>query len=224
MLRRHDNNRTEGGSRSRRRRGFSLVEVGLVVLIVALVVGGVLGGQVLLKNIRISSTIETIRAVDTAMREYRRMYRTLPGDDREATARFGATVPQASGAADGVLDGSYNSSTPDQETRVAWAHLRAAGLVEGAGSDQEQPNNRFGGIFGLVDSPLGLKGPALCVSNIPGDAAEVILNKLDDGQRATGGMRAIKLTGISPNLAGEPEPGPIPSADEDQPHIVCDRL
>lgn len=135
--------------------GFSLVELSIVLVILGLLVGGILGGQSLIKAAELRTITTDVSSYLTAVNTFRGKYFALPGDMKNATRFWGA---QAGGTADGydstcaglgagapatgqatcngngdgrigVYDGS--ASGRKYETFRAWQHLSNAGLVPG---------------------------------------------------------------------------------------------
>jgi hypothetical protein len=204
--------------------GYTLRELAILLLIVGVAIGGVLGVQQVLtrgKVIAVATAIDTYR---TAVATYIATYGDPPGDDRGAQARWGETVPQAGGIGDGKVQGIYNANAPDQETRLFWGQLRAAGLITGTPGDTTQPKNPFGGVYGVQEDALGMQGLALCFSNVAGSVARTLLARLDDAERDLGRLRAIQLNGLTPTLIGTPSPGPVPGLDDDLTYVVCAKL
>jgi hypothetical protein len=132
---------------------------------------------------------------------YHDRYRALPGDDK-GSGRWALTPPSSAG--NGVIEGTYASSAPTDESRLVWEHLRRAGFVAGTGS--ENPfNAQFGKIGvqtgdGSSASPAGVLGTAantqlftglmLCTAKLPDKVALSVDAQMDDGQGRTGSVRA----------------------------------
>jgi hypothetical protein len=51
--------------------------------------------------------------------------------------------------------------------------------------------NPFGGVYGFQNGAFSIAGNVLCLNNVPGDAAEAIDSRLDDGASNTGTIQAI---------------------------------
>lgn len=128
------------------RRGFSLVELSIVLVILGLLVGGVLGGQSLIKAAQLRSVITEKDKYVTASNTFREKYGTYPGDLANATSYWGAahattstcisTIRTTSATCNGTGNGIISIySTPDaqagSEDTLVWEHLSLAGLIEG---------------------------------------------------------------------------------------------
>ncbi len=61
-------------------KGFTLVELAIVMTIIGLLIGGILKGQELLENARVTSTIAQVKSYDAAITAFRDIYDYLPGD------------------------------------------------------------------------------------------------------------------------------------------------
>ena len=108
------------------RRGFTLVELSIVLVILGLLVGGVLTGQSLIRASELRAiTSESTRFV-TAINAFRDKYFAIPGDMNNASSFW----PSA-GNGDG--SGSINTSATagSNEISTFWIHLANAGLIEG---------------------------------------------------------------------------------------------
>lgn len=204
--------------------GFTLPELAVLLVIVGVAIGGVLGVQHLLLRGRVNAVEQAIAGYRGAVAGYVKQFGDPPGDDRGAQARWGDTVPQAGGIGDGKVQGIYNANAPDQETRMFWAQLRASGRVPGRPDDTSQPRNPFGGVYGVQEDALGIPGLSLCFGNVTGAVTRTLLERLSDGTRDQGPMRAIQLNGLTPTLIGTPSPGPVPSIDDDLTYVVCAKL
>src|SRR5215467_378843 len=111
-------------------RGFTLVEIAIVLVIIGLLLGGILKGQEMITQAKIKNVVADFSGVSAAYYGYQDRYRAIPGDDSGATARWSlGTQTQASGlAGDGIVAGSYQSTTANDESRLFWLHLRSAGF------------------------------------------------------------------------------------------------
>ena len=178
--------------------GFTLVEIAIVLVIVGLLLGGILKGQEMIVQAKIKNAIADFSGVSAAYHGYLDRYRQVPGDDAGAggaSGRWGAAA--VSGNGNRVLEGTYQSTTADAETRLWWDHLRRSGFV--AGSGQNQPNNAFNGVLG-VQTGDGAATPAnalgmlpvlvMCSTNMPDKVAIAVDVQMDDGDARNGFVRA----------------------------------
>ncbi len=61
-------------------RGFSLVEIAIVLVIIGLLIGGILRGQELIASARVRNVLDQVRAVQVAYYGFQDRYNALPGD------------------------------------------------------------------------------------------------------------------------------------------------
>jgi prepilin-type N-terminal cleavage/methylation domain-containing protein len=85
--------------RSSGTRGFTLIELSIVLVIIGLIVGGVLVGQDLIKAARMRAQISQIEQYDSTANTFRNKYGGLPGDLRNGGNSFDGTtdVPASGG-------------------------------------------------------------------------------------------------------------------------------
>lgn len=160
-------------------KGFSLVELSIVLVILGLLTGGILAGQNLIRAAELRSLSTQTDHYRTALYTFRDKYFSLPGDMRNAVKFWGA---QAGGTADGINatcaalthtspatdertcngngDGNIDdaSNTYPHERYRFWQHLANAGLIEGSYTG-------VGGVSGVNDAVIGENVPAARISN-----------------------------------------------------------
>ncbi len=122
-------------------KGFTLVELAIVMIIIGLLLGGVLKGQELIENARVSTAISQMKAFQTAMLSFKDSYGGLPGDMRNADTRLqgcaaGNTNFCVAGNGNGIIGpvsnniAGFNSFT-SAETAQFWKHIALANLITG---------------------------------------------------------------------------------------------
>lgn len=118
-------------------KGFTLVEIAIVMIIIGLVTGGIFGGTQLVDNARKQTAIQDMKSIESSALTFRMTYGRLPGDLRNANTRLQncTTLPCArSGDGNGtigVTDAAYFNFTPynaNTENFAFWHHLTAADL------------------------------------------------------------------------------------------------
>jgi prepilin-type N-terminal cleavage/methylation domain-containing protein len=193
-----------------KQKGFTLVEIAIVLVIVGLLIGGVLKGQEMITNAKLKRIESDNAGIAAAMFSYQDRYLQLPGDDNGASDRFdvyGGSSPDTAndGDGDGIIgdgtDWKLLSTTTwangEQETLKFFGHLRAAGLVPGGGSDGARPTNAYGGQIGIQDGALAMSGHVTIFGAIEGPIAKIIEGRLDDGSPKTGRVQSQTSGGSS---------------------------
>ena len=128
-------------------KGFTLVELSIVLMIIGLLVSGILVGKDMIRAAELRSITSEKDQIQTAVYLFRNKYLGIPGDLSNATAFWGVmptgtcsnTVAGASGATgtqtcNGDGDGILLISTvanSNPEFMLFWQHLSNAGLIEG---------------------------------------------------------------------------------------------
>ena len=155
-------------------RGFTLIEMGIVVTIIALIIGGILTAKTLIRSAQVNTVVTDIARYTQAINDFRDKYNALPGDFSGATALWGTdpsgcpnitnTAPHTTtcdGDGDGRI-GVHQASSNFQENFRAWQHLANAGMVSGSYSGVAQ-NDGGGGL-----SDVGTVGVDFPASQVPG--------------------------------------------------------
>jgi prepilin-type N-terminal cleavage/methylation domain-containing protein len=187
-------------------RGFTMVEIAIVLVVIGLLLGGILKGQEMVVQARIRNVIADVSGLTAAHYAYQDRYRATPGDDPGATRWSGAFA----GDGNGTVAGDYNSSVNNAESRLWWDHLRRSGFVAGAG--QQQPLNALSGMLGVqtgmgtgVGTALGgFSSLIMCSANLPDKVAVAIDSQLDDGNPGSGTMRAQLQTSTNQSISSSP--------------------
>jgi len=186
-------------------KGFTLVEIAIVLVIIGLLLGGILKGQEMITQAKIKNVMADFSGISAAYHGYQDRYRAIPGDDPGIT-RWGLTA--AAGAGNGVVNGAYNSTTATDESRLWWDHLRRAGFVSGAGT--QQPFNAVTGMIGVQTGSAGgtpatalggFAGLIICSANLPDKIAIAVDTQMDDGKIATGSVRGQAQSAPNPAIA-----------------------
>jgi prepilin-type N-terminal cleavage/methylation domain-containing protein len=187
-------------------KGFTLIELAIVLVIIGLLLGGVLKGQDLIAGAKAKNMIADFKNAQIFIYAYQDRYRALPGDDAGVTTHVqGATLATTGGTVgNGRIEGQWDSTTVTDESALFWQHVRLAGLASGptvTGNADYFPRNSEAGRIGVqsagtgFDEISGMTGTyAVCSANISGKIAKQIDISLDDGETSTGTVRARDTT------------------------------
>jgi prepilin-type N-terminal cleavage/methylation domain-containing protein len=194
-------------------KGFTLVEIAIVLVIIGLLLGGILKGQEMITQAKIKNVMADFSGISAAYHGYQDRYRLIPGDDNTAGARWTPTDPATPKAIDGdgngQILGTYNAPCPaaivagSAESCKFWDHLRRSGFVSGSGG--QQPFNALTGQLGVqtgngagATALGGFSGLIMCSANLPDKIAIAVDTQMDDGVPATGTVRGGAQTGPNP--------------------------
>ena len=221
----------------KKQRGFTLVEIAIVLVIIGLLLGGILKGQEMITQAKIKNVIADMSGVSAAMYGYQDRYRALPGDDKGAVGRWSSAAVTGGTPGNGVIEGVYVSATLTHESMMFWDHLRRAGFVGGSGA--ENPFNAVSGKMGVQTgdgsdaTPGGVLGTAvstnlfsaliLCSANLPDKIAISVDAQMDDGVGNAGSVRGLLQTQPNMPLAAD---GAAATYTEDgvSTYVVCRQM
>jgi prepilin-type N-terminal cleavage/methylation domain-containing protein len=197
-------------------KGFTLVEIAIVLVIIGLLLGGILKGQEMITQAKIKNVVADFSGVSAAYYGYQDRYRAIPGDDQNAATRWAGTF---SGNGNGQVLGTYNNAGAGCPATVVagtpeschwWDHLRRAGFVSGSGG--ANPFNAVTGMVGVQTgngagaATLGTDGTAtggfagliICSANLPDKIAIATDTQMDDGVPISGTVRGLLQTAPNP--------------------------
>ena len=185
-----------------KQKGFTLVEIAIVLVIVGLLIGGVLKGQEMITNAKIKRIESDNAGIAAAMFSYQDRYLQLPGDDSSANDRFDDLAAGIEGDGSGLISGDWDAASGALvETNYFWQHLRASGLVPGGADLDTQPSNAYGGKIGIHDGGLGIGGHVLVFGALEGAIGKILEARLDDAKIYAGRVRAEPVAATTINGA-----------------------
>ena len=183
----------------RKSRGFTLIEIAIVLVIIGLLLGGVLKGQELIRTARVRNLISQKDGVTAAFFGFQDRYRALPGD--YALASTNMTCPTGN-CSNGNGDGQITSNASGvHEELLVWTHLGAAGFLNGSYNmapgdavplETNSPKNAFGTYMQLITDATYGNGASPARHNlktgnqIPVEILAEVDRKVDDGQPYSG--------------------------------------
>ena len=202
-------------------KGFTLVEIAIVLVIIGLLLGGILKGQEMITQAKIKNVIADFSGISAAYHGYQDRYRAIPGDDPNANTRWAGAFQ---GDANGQVAGTYNNGgagcpgtvvAATAETCKWWDHLRRAGFVSGTGGTN--PFNALTGMIGVQTgngagaATLGSDGAAtggfagliVCSANLPDKIAIAADTQMDDGLPISGTVRGLLQGAPNPATANQ---------------------
>ena len=210
-------------------RGFTLVELAIVMIIIGLLIGGILKGQELIANAQVGATVAQVKALDAATTTFRDKYNALPGDMNNVATRLANCAGCTDGDGDGRIENGVAVTAPwvapANEGLDVFIELSAADLLggisnSGAGGWGDQfPESKVGGGYHAAYSPGGAFGAnaaaspghylglvstagAVAANNaLTSNQAARIDTKLDDGRANTGSV--FSNAGAACSTAGD---------------------
>jgi len=155
--------------------GFTLIEMAIVLLIIALLIGGVLKGQEMVRQAKVKKLEKIAEEVRTAVGAYYRSQGKLPGDSDN--------------------DGWLNNV--NGEKSEAFKDLVDQNLITGGNTtaDQKQIRKHPWGDFSLTYQVYGsYKNNFIVFYGLPTDVITALDTKYDDGNADAGAVRSSGTT------------------------------
>ncbi len=191
-----------------KQKGFTLIEIAIVLVIIGLLLGGVLKGQELINTARVRALNNTVDGITAAWFSFQDRYRAFPGDYTQASVNLPGSPVDGDG--NGLVGGA--SATPDAERAMVWMHLQSAGYITGGYDDPNAkvanadeygcsvtvcPDNGFGAGMNLNYGAMRQAGGSdahelMTGRGIPVEVIAELDRKVDDGSPATGAMQLGK--------------------------------
>lgn len=162
-------------------KGFTLVEIAIVMVIIGLLIGGVLKGQEMINNAKIKRVIKQADEMRAAVMTFYDKYGQYPGD--ESSALFPPGTDTTTGNNDGQILGA--------EVFGAMSDLALANIISGTyNGTSDLPSNAFGGTTRVawVDPGPGAARHCIQYTNLPAEVCLEIDSKYDDGVWNTGSI------------------------------------
>ncbi len=182
-------------------RGFTLIEIAIVLLIIGLLLGGVMKGQSMINSARVRSLANDLSGIEAAWISFQDRYQSIPGDYSHAATHI----------AEGVDGGNANAQIDSvEEAGAVWQHLSAAGFISGSYNGAAVssitdttciaatcPSNPFNGFYKISNSSNSLGSDIdshelSTGGNIPVEVMYELDLKIDDGNPETGRLRAFE--------------------------------
>lgn len=115
-------------------KGFTLVELAVVMIIVGLLIGGILKGQEMIANAQITATVAQVKGIDAATSTFRDQYDSFPGDMANASTRLPNCTanPCNNGNGNARLDVAVGAiAAIANESGYYFNHMRTTDLLTG---------------------------------------------------------------------------------------------
>lgn len=143
-------------------KGFTLVELAIVMIIIGLLIGGILKGQELIINAQINSTVAQFKGILTAHHTFKDIYRYPAGDLPAGIAN--SRIPNC--PISGCLGGNGNNSVGNRlgsaqdinaiENIEYWKHLALTDMITGV--DPNAPTAPAGAVAGFSNPVADIGG------------------------------------------------------------------
>ncbi len=197
-----------------KQKGFTLVEIAIVLVIIGLLLGGILKGQELINSARVRNLADQNSGIQAAYYGFIDRYRQVPGDWPRLAAQQAIGVAIALPSAGAATEGNGRIDNTREEASAAWEQLAKSNFLGGGFTPAAAipasealyaavaPVNAFNGplILSRNDGYTGIASQRLNLHvgrNVPVNIARELDLKVDDGLPNTGVLRLTTADGTA---------------------------
>lgn len=215
----------------RQQKGFTLVEIAIVLVIIGLLLGGILRGQELIQGARVRNIIDQQNGIRAAYFAFQDRFRLVPGDigpTQTATVGNGVLASTDAAGGNGQIAANDSSTAFQNLTVTGFLSCSTCTVAQVASTSANSPTNVYGGVLQLVTDAVlaNFNGTAFAVNlpaartnvktgnQVPSNVLAEVDTKIDDGNPYTGNFRFSTWTPVGAtavtqgNCAAGPTAGP----------------
>jgi prepilin-type N-terminal cleavage/methylation domain-containing protein len=166
--------------------GFTLVELAIVMIIIGLLIAGILKGQQLITNAKVTSQVAQVKGIDAATSTFKDMYAGLPGDILTPNTRLpncAAAPCNVAGNGDGVVGnaaaGGNFAGAPTAEMNAFFVQLATADLLTGINPIAN--TQTWGGDFPAAKLDGGIHAGSLAGGAVPNNGLGIAATSVMGG-------------------------------------------
>jgi prepilin-type N-terminal cleavage/methylation domain-containing protein len=183
----------------RNKRGFTVIELAISMIIIGILIGVVIKGQALIDNAKAKKLYAMKMEISEAIYAYYERYSFYPGDDPNAFIRWPIVTAAANGNGNGVIATVFTPPTAPNFACAAlgteqcnlWRVLREAGYIGGASFTSLR--HPFNGGVAVTYYTAGwatlLLTHWIIFQSVPGSTCQALDLQYDDGDWQTGNIR-----------------------------------
>jgi len=163
-------------------RGFTLVEIAIVMVIIGLLIGGILKGRQMIRNAKAKRIVKMADELRASWNSFYDRYGLYPGDENNRNVPSG---DRHNGNGNGRVEGS--------EIYYLFEDLQKAGFISGTfNGTSDLPKHSFGGRVCIIYANINRTGYKHWIrfENVPWDICQQIDIKYDDGIYNKGSIMA----------------------------------
>jgi type II secretory pathway pseudopilin PulG len=208
--------------RGKQQRGFTLLEIVLMVLLVGLILAGILKGEEMVTSAKVKRVAGQLDEIRAAYLGFEDRYKALPGDYRQAGVNLDCGAPCPFGNGDSRIRATETPAggSEAREDLLVWTHLAAAGFLKGeyrmasgesVSTPGNTPRNPFSAYVRVAfDGDYGVSAGGVVRHNlksgpmVPVEVAAELDRKTDDGKPYTG---QVQFSAFAANGAAQPAEG-----------------
>ena len=121
----------------RAQRGFTLIEIAIVLVVIGLLIGGILIGQSLIESAKLGKFVRQLQQYEIAAQQFKLKFNHIPGEMREFNLSEDYAQHIEYFNVDGILGDGGVGDRLDVETRYFFPNLSASGMLSEQYSDAE---------------------------------------------------------------------------------------